>query len=171
MGGRSGQSIARAASASEEAEVRGIAISGNRGSVGLTDSEIGREIRGLGVQGDVSVNFVGNLDGLGGSVAFVRSGKSARFVMEPKIEISDRGLSKSEAARILRHEATHLLQSQSGRFYVEKGYIYWEGKRYIGVNSYSKVLKNVNSRDPLIRKAAYKQYNDLPWEVEARSAE
>lgn len=173
MGGRSGQSIARVASAEAKPpdSLAVVAVLGARGLSEGFERSLGSEVRLRGVTGDVSIVFGYDSGMEGGAVSWVPS-KTIRggYEIDPTIKVFAEGMSNRQITEIVRHEATHIKQAQDGRFYAKQGFFYWEGKKYLSVGTYSKYLKGMRSGDPDVRKKAYSKYRSLPWEVEAHAA-
>jgi hypothetical protein len=126
----------------------------------------------IGVKGDVNIIFEYSKKGMsGGGVGWSKPDKDGKRLIRPNIEIklgSDAKTS-SVAQEIIKHEMTHILQSQRGDFYLlsagEKAIqgIYWKGNKILSVNDYNNLSK-LNTLNK------FTKYINLPWEKEAWKA-
>tara|TARA_R100000951_G_scaffold58110_1_gene48790 strand:+ start:1084 stop:1542 length:459 start_codon:yes stop_codon:yes gene_type:complete len=123
---------------------------------------------------DFNISF-DNLGDAGGDVSFVKVEGTNIYKLKNEVRINS-NMSEERKQQIIRHELTHVKQSKENRLYIDgsrgrKGGLYWEGKKYMSLSSYQKILKGTSSKNLEIRVRNTRKYRSLPWEVEARSSE
>lgn len=175
MGGRIGQRLGGAA-----AIVTAGAVSVSDATKLESTSGIGdytkRFAKEYGVSGDISVRVSKVRSGTeGGGVNFGAVDANGNATLKSVVFIrASSDLTKEQVQEIIKHELTHLKQSQSGRFYFNAnrgtdGY-YFDGKFVISAAGYRKIMRGMDSRSYSVRQKSYQLYRNLPWEVEAHAA-
>lgn len=124
---------------------------------------------------DFNIVLIDSSNNVAGGIEFNRIGNSDVFKVDKNVMI-DKSLSQTEKQKAIRHELTHVKQSKDGRLYINgsegrAGGFYWEGKRYMSLSNYNKIMIDLNSPSASRRARAFSKYVNLPWEKEAFSNE
>jgi len=124
---------------------------------------ISKSISDLGIENQVTVNFVEKTSGNArGSVGWKNMGDFR--AINNNVIIRTTG---DHIEQTIKHELRHVYQGEKMGFIIRDGWLYFEGKAIMSTTRYASIMKGTSSRSRSVFEKSIKSYFNLPWEKDA----